>query len=111
MENLKDKKCVPCEGNVKPLSKEEALKLLTQLKDWQLNDTATSISRDFSFKSFLRTMSFANAIAWIANQENHHPDLALGYAHCQVTFTTHAISGLSENDFICAAKIDLLMSE
>ena len=108
MENLKDKKCLPCEGDAKPLSKEEAMKLLTQLKDWHLDDNVTSISRDFTFKNFLRTMSFVNAVAWIANQESHHPDLAMGYSHCKVIFTTHAISGLSENDFICAAKIDLL---
>ncbi len=110
MENLKDKKCVPCEGGATPLSKSEASELLTQLKEWQLDDDASSISRDFSFKNFLRTMSFVNAVAWIANQENHHPNLEVGYAHCKVIFTTHAISGLSENDFICAAKIDLLMS-
>jgi len=108
--NLKDKKCIPCEGNVNPLSKAEALRLLTQLKDWQLNDSATTISRNFTFKGFLQTMSFVNAVAWVVNQENHHPDFEVGYAYCKVTFTTHAISGLSENDFICAAKLDLLVS-
>jgi 4a-hydroxytetrahydrobiopterin dehydratase len=109
MENLKNKKCVPCEGGVKALTKTVAEKLLTQIQQWQLNTTATEISREFSFKDFHQVMAFANAIAWIANQENHHPDLELSYNHAKVHYSTHAIKGLSENDFICAAKIDELI--
>ena len=65
-----------------------------------------SIRRELAFKDFYRTMSFVNAVAHVANIEDHHPDLEVGYNYCRITFTTHAIKGLSENDFICAAKID-----
>ena len=67
-----------------------------------------SIRREWKFKNFYRTMSFVNAVAHIANAEDHHPDLEVGYGYCRVKFSTHAIGGLSENDFICAAKIDAL---
>ena len=109
MDKLSAKKCKPCEGGVAPLNKATAHDLLSRLNEWQLNETATAISKTFRFKNFLRTMSFVNAVAWIANQEEHHPDLAVGYNTCKITFTTHAIKGLSENDFICAAKIDTLI--
>lgn len=107
-DDLLTKRCLPCEGGVKPLSEVEAKKLLDQLKDWQLNASTKEIQRNFHFKDFYHTMAFVNAIAWIANQENHHPDLEVGYNYCRVKFSTHAIQGLSENDFICAAKIDSL---
>lgn len=109
LNNLTTKKCKPCEGNVPPLDKKTIQQFLSELNQWQLNESATIISRDFSFKNFYQTIAFVNAIAWIANQENHHPDLEVGYNHCKVKFTTHAIKGLSENDFICAAKIDALI--
>jgi 4a-hydroxytetrahydrobiopterin dehydratase len=107
---LKDKRCLPCEGGVKPLDKKAVEKLLDQLHtDWHVNETHTEISRRFSFKGYYKTMAFVNAVAWIANQENHHPDLLVAYNYCEVRYTTHAINGLSENDFICAAKVDALM--
>lgn len=107
MTDLSEKKCVPCEGGVVPLTKDEAEKLLAKLAaGWTLSDDAKSIRREFRFKDFYRAMSFANAIAHIANIEDHHPDLEVGWGYCHVTFSTHAIKGLSENDFICAAKID-----
>jgi 4a-hydroxytetrahydrobiopterin dehydratase len=93
-----------------PLKKEEATKLLSQVSnEWKLNDAVTQISREFKFKNFYQTISFVNAIAWIANQENHHPNLEVGYNTCKVHYSTHAIKGLSENDFICAAKVDKLL--
>jgi 4a-hydroxytetrahydrobiopterin dehydratase len=107
---LAAKTCVPCEGGVRPMSADEAGKLLSNLHtDWSLNDDATEIRRDFHFKGFYRTMGFVNAVAWIANAENHHPDLEVGWGHCLVRFSTHSIHGLSENDFICAAKVDALL--
>lgn len=110
MSELAAKTCVPCEGGVRPMTAEDARKLLGNLHaDWSLNDDATEIRRDFSFKGFYRTMGFVNAVAWIANMENHHPDLEVGWGHCLVRFSTHSISGLSENDFICAAKVDALL--
>ena len=107
MTELSEKKCVPCEGGVAALTRAEAEKLQAKLSpDWKLDADAKLIRREFKFKDFYRTMSFVNAIAHIANIEDHHPDLEVGYGYCRVVFSTHAIKGLSENDFICAAKID-----
>ena len=87
----------------------EAQSMLGQLQaGWRLDDGAKSLRRAYQFKDFYRTMSFVNAVAHIANREDHHPDLELGYNYCRVTFATHSIGGLSQNDFICAAKLDCL---
>ncbi len=107
--NLTDKHCKACEGGVPKLSESEAHELLKQLKGWQIN-AAGEIMRRYAFKDFYQTMAFMNAVAWIANVENHHPDVELGYNYCVVRYLTHAVDGLTENDFICAAKIDALMS-
>lgn len=110
MSDLADKHCVPCEGGIQPLTREEATRYLNKLiSEWELSEDAKEIHRDFKFKGFNKTMGFVNAIAWIANAEGHHPDLEVGFNHCLVRFTTHAIGGLSENDFICAAKVDALL--
>jgi len=109
MNDLAGKKCVPCEGGVPPLSAAEAAALLGQLHgDWKIAADSKSIRRAYKFKDFYRTMSFVNAVAHVANVEDHHPDLEVGYDYCRVEFSTHSIGGLSQNDFICAAKIDLL---
>ncbi len=110
MSDLSDKKCVPCEGGTEPLSQLVAEKLLSQVEGWQMADDGKSIHRRFEFKGFYKTMAFINAMAWIANQEVHHPDFSAGYNFCAVTFTTHAIDGLSENDFICATKVNELLT-
>jgi 4a-hydroxytetrahydrobiopterin dehydratase len=107
MSDLTQKKCKPCEGGVNPLSRAEGEALLVKVSsEWKLAEDGASIRREFRFKDFYRTMSFVNAVAHIANIEDHHPDLEVSYNYCRVVFTTHAIKGLSENDFICAAKID-----
>ena len=104
---LAARRCKPCAGGIAPLSRSEAEHLLTSIHNgWQLGEDARSLRRGFSFKDFYRTMSFVNAIAHLANIEDHHPDLEIGYNYCRVRFTTHAVGGLSENDFICAAKVD-----
>ncbi|HTW38235.1 MAG TPA: 4a-hydroxytetrahydrobiopterin dehydratase [Steroidobacteraceae bacterium] len=104
---LTAKRCKPCEGGVAPLGRAQAQDLMRQLSgEWRLAQDARSIHREFKFKDFYRTMSFVNALAHLANIEDHHPDLEVGYSRCRVEFSTHAIKGLSENDFICAAKID-----
>jgi 4a-hydroxytetrahydrobiopterin dehydratase len=104
---LAQKKCKPCEGGVAPLTRDAAERLLAGLQDgWQLTADNKSIRRELAFKDFYRTMSFVNAVAHVANIEDHHPDLEVGYNYCRIRFTTHAVKGLSENDFICAAKID-----
>jgi 4a-hydroxytetrahydrobiopterin dehydratase len=107
MSDLTNRRCVPCEGGVTPLDHAEAEEMLAQLDgSWQLADDGKSIRREFTFRNYYETMAFVNAIAWIAHGEDHHPDLEVGHSRCVATFSTHAIRGLSENDFICAAKID-----
>ena len=105
---LKEMKCIGCEGGIEPLSKERAKELLQQVAQWQLAADNKTISRTFIFKGFGKTMSFVNAVAWIANQEGHHPDMQVSFDRCTVNFTTHAVQGVTDNDFICAAKVDNL---
>ena len=107
--DLTNRHCVPCEGGVPTLTRAEAETLLADVPGWELADDVKSIHRRFEFKGFYKCMSFINAMAWVANAENHHPDFSAGYNFCEVTFTTHAIDGLSENDFICAAKLNALV--
>lgn len=104
--DLTSKQCKPCEGGVPPLSDDEISSLLSQLKGWQVINHL--IVKTYTFKNYYQTMSFVNALAWVSHREDHHPDITVGYNNCRVEFTTHAINGLSENDFICAAKIDKL---
>jgi 4a-hydroxytetrahydrobiopterin dehydratase len=106
--DLTDKSCKPCEGGVEPLSQAQAETLMTQTEGWVLSDNGKIITRRFQFRDFYQTMAFINAMAWVANTEDHHPDFSAGYNSCEVGYTTHAIGGLSENDFICAAKINAL---
>lgn len=108
MNELETKRCIACEAGVPALQREEINILLLQIPGWEINSEANQIERRFIFKNFYKTMSFVNMIAWIANQENHHPDMEIGYNYCLVKYTTHAIHGLSQNDFICAAKINAL---
>jgi 4a-hydroxytetrahydrobiopterin dehydratase len=109
MSDLTQKKCVPCEGGVAPLSSVEAQAMMKQLgSQWALAEDAKSIRSEWKFRNFYHTMSFVNAVAHVANAEDPHPDLEVGWGYCRVKYNTHAIGGLSENDFICAAKIDAL---
>ncbi|WP_116964098.1 4a-hydroxytetrahydrobiopterin dehydratase [Fastidiosibacter lacustris] len=110
MENLLDKKCQVCEyGDLVPLNQKEAKQYLINLPKWQLSPCGKKITCTFEFKGFYRTMSFVNAVAWIANNEGHHPDMEVSFNRCIIHFTTHSVDGLTENDFICAAKIDALL--
>ena len=106
MEELAQKKCRPCEGGVAPYSAEQAKAMLGQLKGWILEDG--KLVKLYPFRNYHETMAFVNALAWISHREDHHPDLRVGYNQCRVEYSTHAIGGLSENDFICAAKADAL---
>jgi 4a-hydroxytetrahydrobiopterin dehydratase len=109
MKTLSEKKCAPCEGGVKPLTPAKAKLLAGKLhKDWKIAKDSKSLTRSLKFKDFYRAMGFVNAVAYIANTEDHHPDLEVGYDYCRVTYSTHSIGGLSVNDFICAAKLDRL---
>ena len=99
MTTLSEKKCVPCEGGVPPLTRAKVTLFAKQLhKDWQISKDSKSLKRSLKFKDFYRTMSFVNAVAHIANTEDHHPDLELGYNYCRIVFTTHSIGGLSHNE-------------
>src|SRR3984885_6030915 len=106
MSELQRIRCVGCEGGIPALSPKETQELLLQVQDWTLSEDQKSIKKKYLFKGFYKTMAFVNAIAWIANQENHHPDLEVGYDYCLIKYTTHAVNGLTKNDFICAAKVD-----
>lgn len=109
-DKLANKHCRPCEGGVAPLNSDQAKELLRALHDdWELSDDGLEISRVFKFPAYGRTIAFTNAVAWIAISEGHHPVLTVSYGACEVRYTTHAINGLSDNDFICAAKIDRLV--
>ena len=100
------RKCVPCEGGVSPYGDEEARKMLKSLKGWIIeNNTLVKL---YPFTNYYQNMAVVNALEWISQREDHHPDLQVGYNKCRVEYTTHAIGGLSENDFICAAKCDAL---
>jgi 4a-hydroxytetrahydrobiopterin dehydratase len=104
--DLTAKTCKPCEGGTPPMSDDEINRLLPALDQWERKGNV--VTKIFHFKNYYQAMAFVNATAWISHRENHHPDLEVGYNACRVSYTTHAINGLSENDFICAAKIDLL---
>jgi len=104
--DLAGKSCKPCEGGTPPLGQDEVAKLMKQLDGWTLYDHL--IGKTYEFKNYYQTMAFVNAVAWLSHREDHHPELTVGYNKCHVEYRTHAIGGLSENDFICAAKVDAL---
>jgi len=109
-ENLSQRHCKPCEGGVEPLTREQSEALLQALhSDWSVSEDDLRIVRTVSFPDYGRTLGFTNAVAWIATCEDHHPVLTVSYSSCRISYTTHAINGLSDNDFICAAKIDRLV--
>jgi 4a-hydroxytetrahydrobiopterin dehydratase len=108
MTQLAKMKCKPCEGGVTPYSAQQAGELLKSLKGWIIEDG--KLVKVYPFTNYYQTMAFVNALAWISHREDHHPDLMVGYNKCRVEYSTHAIGGLSENDFICAAKADALFN-
>lgn len=105
---LVTRKCKPSSALGAPLTQAEIDALLTQLTGWR--QIGGSISKTYVFADYWHTMAFVNATAWVSHREDHHPDLSVGYKTCKVDYTTHAVDGLSENDFICAAKVDALFS-
>ena len=108
MNELARKKCKPCEGGVAPFNAQQTKEMLAKLKAWIVEDG--KLVKLYPFKNYYETMAFVNALAWISHREDHHPDLQVGYNKCRVEYATHAIGGLSENDFICAAKADALFT-
>ena len=107
--DLAHRQCKPCEGGMPPLTPAEADALLAKLEGWVR--VGNEISKTYSFKNYYQTMAFVNAAAYVAHREDHHPDMLVSYKTCAVTYTTHAIGGLSDNDFICAAKLDALVGD
>lgn len=109
--DLTARRCKPCEGGVPALEPGAVAELRKALdRDWKLSEDGKWISRVFEFQGYARTMGFVNAVAFIAETEGHHPDLEVGYGRCVVKWSTHAVDGLTENDFICAAKVDRLLA-
>lgn len=104
---LNEAHCVPCHGGVPPLDDARVRDLLAEVPGWVVESGA--LTRTFAFKNYYETVSFVNAVVWIAHREDHHPDIEFGYKSCRIRYSTHAIGGLSENDFICAAKVSALL--
>lgn len=110
--SLTRKRCVPCEGGIPPLDAEAIAGLCKSLDgDWHVSADGKWLAREFRFPGYARTIGFVNALAWIAESEGHHPDLDVSYGRVLVKWSTHAVDGLTENDFICAAKVDQLVSD
>jgi 4a-hydroxytetrahydrobiopterin dehydratase len=101
--------CVPLKGPGHALGQQEIAGLLPVLPGWSLGPDAADLRKDFTFPDFARALAFVNALGWIAEQENHHPDIELGWGRCRVRFSTHDVGGISRNDFICAAKTEALL--
>lgn len=106
MSTLTTKHCKPCGRGTAPYTAEQSKALLKELKSWVIEDG--KLVKVYAFKNYHETMAFVNAHAWISHREDHHADLRVGYNKCRVEYSTHSIGGLSENDFICAAKTDAL---
>ena len=106
--DIGNRKCQPCEGGVAPLGAAEARELLAALPGWHLD--GERLEKGFAFANHYEALAFVNAVAWVSHREDHHPELTVGYRDVRVRYWTHAIGGLSENDFICAAKLEKLLA-
>ena len=106
--DLLKKKCVPCEGGALPLTGEEAKKYMDMVSGWSLDAKGQKISKEFKFKDFIGAINFVERVADVANMEDHHPDIHIHYNKVLLELWTHAIGGLSENDFIVAAKVNAI---
>ena len=111
MTNLLDKKCVPCEGGILPFDIREIHKYQKKVDGWDVKKKKNYfLEKNFKFKNFIKTQNFINKVGVIAEDENHHPDILFGWGYAKIMVSTHAIEGLSENDFILAAKIDQIFN-
>jgi 4a-hydroxytetrahydrobiopterin dehydratase len=108
---LAEKTCVPCRGGVTPLAEDEARGYLAETPGWTISAGGERIERRFKYKDFASAMEFARAVGELADREGHHPDIAVGWGYCGISFQTHKIRGLHENDFIMAAKVNALAGE
>ena len=110
MTELRDENCSALPKGSKPLTENEIAELCPQVPEWSLGKENKTITRTFRFANYYETISFANAVAWIAHRQDHHPEMTLSYNRCHVEYSTHSVAGLSRNDFICASKIDALLN-
>lgn len=109
LNDLSTRHCQPRKGAEHALGTAEVTEHLKRLPGWELRNDGKAIVKDFKFDDFHRTLGFINAVGFMANQEDHHPDLEAGYGHCQILWSTHDVGGLSLNDFICAARVEALL--
>lgn len=109
MSDFNTRSCTACHGKTAPMSAKVAQAYIQQVLFWEVNDANTEISRTFQFKNHYQAIAFVNAMAWVSHRENHHPLAEVDYNSCRVRYSTHAINGLSDNDFICAAKLNALV--
>jgi 4a-hydroxytetrahydrobiopterin dehydratase len=107
VDTLRQAHCKACEGGTPPVAGERVDAVLRELPGW--SRAGEAIEKTYRFKNYYETMAFVNATAWVSHAEDHHPDLEVGYNKCTVRYSTHAIGGLSENDLICAAKVEALV--
>jgi len=107
-DDIGDKTCKPCAGGMTMLDEAVCREYLGSLEGWALAGAA--IEKTYRFKTHYEAMAFVNAVAWISHRQDHHPEITVGYADCRVRYWTHAVGGLSENDFICAARVDRQLS-
>ena len=103
-------RCKALKGPQHALARVQIDAMLPELPGWKLGPQAADLRKDFAFRDFVQALGFVNALGWIAERENHHPDLDLGWGRCQVRFSTHDVGGISLNDFICAAKTEALIN-
>jgi 4a-hydroxytetrahydrobiopterin dehydratase len=108
---LRAMRCSPLKGPQHALDSGSIAELLAALPGWRLADDGSDLRKDFAFADFSSALDFVNALGWIAERENHHPDLELGWGRCRVRFSTHDVGGISRNDFICAAKTEALLTD
>jgi 4a-hydroxytetrahydrobiopterin dehydratase len=111
MSELAALRCVMSETGLPKVTDDALRQLMAEVPGWRLNDKKDAIARTYTFRNYYETLAFVNAVAWIAHGENHHPDLTVHYDSCVVRWNTHAAGGLTENDFICAAKVSALLPD
>ena len=108
--SLSQLKCEACSGKTPKLNEDEIIDYIRKINNWKVNDQQEMIFKKFTFKTFKKALNFTNLVAKIAENEKHHPDISLGWGYCLIMIHTHAIKGLSKNDFILASKIDFIES-
>ncbi len=109
--DLAQRHCVPCDGGVTAMDAGQAAAAVARLQGWALSQDACTIRRRWTFKGFAKAVQMANLAAWLGDRQGHHPDIRFGWGYCEVAFTTHAAGGLTENDLICAARLNAITDD